>query len=140
MNFKRLIFAIVAGFIFVFVSDIVVHGVRLVPDYAASMQLWRPDGEMKAHMPFLSLGQFLCAVTFVMIWAKGFADHGGILCALIYGAMMGLFSEVHTLVSYAVMPLPGALAAKWFVAGILQAVGLGIVTFLVYKPASPGAR
>ena len=117
-----------------------IHGVWLVPDYAASMQLWRPDGEMKAHMPFLSLAQLLCAVTFVMIWAKGFADRGCIKCALIYGAMMGLFSQVNTLVLYAVMPLPGPLAVKWFVVGVLQAVGLGIVTFLVYKPAAQTNR
>jgi hypothetical protein len=32
------------------------------------------------------------------------------------------------------MPLPGELAVKCFVAGLVQAVLLGIVTSLVYKP------
>ena len=140
MNVKRLLLAIVAGFVFIFATDFLVHGVWLVPDYTASMPLWRPEGEMQAHMPFLALGQFLCATTFVFLWAKGFADRGGSKCALIYGAMMGLFSQVNTLVTYAVMTLPGVLAVKWFVVGVLQAIGLGIVTFLVYKPAAPVAR
>ena len=33
------------------------------------------------------------------------------------------------------MPVPAELAIKWFVAGLVQAVLLGIVTSLVYKPA-----
>ncbi len=140
MNIKRLILAILAGFVFVFASDFLVHGLWLAPDYQATAQLWRPDAEMQAHLPFMSLAQFLCAATFVMIWAKGFADRGCIKCALMYGAMMGVFSGVHSIANYVVTPMPGVLAAKWFVVGVLQAVGLGLVTFLIYKPAPPAVR
>jgi hypothetical protein len=30
--------------------------------------------------------------------------------------------------------MPGSIAAKWFFAGILQTILLGLVTFFVYKP------
>jgi len=33
------------------------------------------------------------------------------------------------------IPLPGDLAVKWFIGGLVQAVLLGIVTSLVYKTA-----
>jgi hypothetical protein len=47
---------------------------------------------------------------------------------------MGLFSGVWAIIMYVVMPLPCPIACKWFFAGIVQCVLLGIVTFLVYKP------
>ena len=140
MNVKRLIAAIVAGFVFVFASDFLVHGVWLVPDYKATLEVWRPDAEMMARMPFMTAAQLLCVTTFVMIWAKGFADRGCLRCAVIYGLMMGLFSQVNTLINYVIIPMPGALAAKWFAVALVQSVALGVITFLIYKPAAPTTR
>ena len=47
---------------------------------------------------------------------------------------MGLFNQTQSMISYVMTPVPGSLAATWFCAGIVQAVLLGIVTYLVYKP------
>ncbi|MSR65678.1 MAG: hypothetical protein EXS18_07865 [Verrucomicrobiae bacterium] len=52
----------------------------------------------------------------------------------------GLFSQANTLVTYAVQPLPGSLAAKWFIAIVLQGVLLGVIVFLVYKPKAEEAK
>lgn len=134
MNLKRLLLAVVTGFVFIFVSDILVHGVWLVGDYKATMQLWRPDAEMNARMPWMMAGQFLVATAFVVLWAVGFAERAKLSCAVKFGLFMGLFFQGNTLITYVVTPLPGALAAKWFVAGVGQSVLLGLVTFAVYKP------
>jgi hypothetical protein len=50
MNVPRLILAIVAGFIVIFATDYLIHGVWLVPDYSATKSLWQPDAEMNARM------------------------------------------------------------------------------------------
>jgi len=50
MNIPRLIFAIVAGFIVIFASDWLIHGIWLKSDYQATQQLWRPEAEMQSHM------------------------------------------------------------------------------------------
>jgi hypothetical protein len=48
---------------------------------------------------------------------------------------MGLFQQVWAIVDYVVLPMPAELAVKWFLSGLAQAILLGIVTALVYKPS-----
>ena len=138
MNPKRLILAIVAVFVGIFITDFLIHEVWLKQNYAATASLWRSEEEMKAHFGWLLFGQFLIAVTFTMLWAKGFAQtHNHIRCACIYGFLMALFAQAGmSFIQYAVQPLPGVIPVKWFVSGIIQGVLLGILVFLVYKPKS----
>lgn len=112
MNPKRLLLAIVAVFLGIFASDFLIHGVWLKNDYAASMPLWRPEAEMQSHMGWLLLGELLGAVTFVVIYAKGFAEKACPMCAVMFGLFMGLFMQANTFITYAVQPIPGSLVAK----------------------------
>lgn len=48
---------------------------------------------------------------------------------------MALFAQRTTFVTYAVQPMPGSLAAKWIVAGLIQGALMGLIVHLVYKPA-----
>jgi len=41
-----------------------------------------------------------------------------------------------TIVLYVTMPMPGLLALKWFIAGLVQAVLLGMLAAAIYKPRS----
>ena len=140
MNSKRLVLAIVAVFAGVFATDFITHGVWLESVYKETASLWRPEAEMQSHMGWLMLGQFLAAATFVVVWAKGFAGTACIRCACLYGLFMGLFREENTLITYAVQPLPAGIAAKWFIAGIVQAVLMGVIVFFVYKPKAEEAQ
>ena len=134
MNPKRLVLAIIAVFAGVFATDFLIHGMWLQDRYKETMNLWRPDTEMQAHMGWLMLGQFLLAATFVVLWAQGFAATARLGCSCLYGMFMGLFSQAATLVTYAVQPLPADIAVKWFVSGVAQGVLVGIIVFFVYKP------
>ena len=134
MNPKRLVLAIVAVFLAVWATDFLIHGVWLSGTYGATLSLWRPDKEMQGHMGWLMLGQFLAAATFVVLWARGFAEKACIVCAVMFGLFMGLFHQSTTLITYAVQPMPGDLMLKWFLAGTAQSVLLGLLVFFVYKP------
>lgn len=134
MNPKRLILAIVAVFVGIFATDFLIHGVWLQNAYKETASLWRSEAEMQAHMGWLMLGQFLAAVTFAVLWAKGFAASARVRCACLYGLFMGLFSQATTLITYAVQPLPASIAIKWFAAGLVQGVLMGLLVFFVYKP------
>ena len=141
MNTKRLILAIVAAFVVLWVTDFLIHGVWMVPDYRATQQLWRTDAEMQSYMAWMLGAQLLFVITFVILWAKGFAGHTkNIACAVGYGLLMGLFSGVWALIIYVVVPMPGSIAAKWFFAGIVQTILLGLVTSWIYKPSAPAAE
>jgi len=134
MNPKRLVLAIVVVFAGVFITNFLIHGVWLQGRYTETMNLWRSETEMQAHMGWLMLGQFIFAATFALLWAQGFAATARIGCAGLYGLFMGLFSQSATLVSYAVQPLPGDIVVKWFLSGIAQGVLMGVIVFFVYKP------
>ena len=136
MNVKRFILAIVAVFFGVWATNFLIHAVWLKSDYAASMPLWRPEAEMGKHFLPLLGGQFLASLMFVLIWAH--ADIKTLPRACAFGLCMGLAKESTTLILYAVQPFPGELAAKWFIAGAIQATLMGIVAFFTYG-SSPRA-
>ena len=139
MNTKRLLLTIVAVFVGLFATDFLVHQIWLAADYGASKELWRPEADMKKFFGFLVLGQLLIAITFVVIWSKGFPATSSFCGTCFYGLFMGLFGQATTLIWYAVQPLPGTIAVKWFIAGLAQGVLMGAIAYLVGrpKPASP---
>ena len=139
MTTKRLLLSILAAFITVWGTDALIHGVWMMPVYHATAEHWRPEAEMGAHIGWLIGGQLLIATTFVMIWSRGFAGRSCAKCGAMYGLCMGLFSQATTLITYAVQPIPMEVIWKWFVAGTIQGVILGLVTFFVAKPAAPAA-
>jgi len=93
MNFPRLILAMVAGFILIFATDYLIHGVWLMPNYNATKSIWRPDAQVNARVRWMFIAQFIFAATFVIIWALGFAGRG-IGAACVVGLLIGLFQEV----------------------------------------------
>jgi hypothetical protein len=133
MNIPRLLLAIVVAFAVIFGTDYLIHGVWLMPDYNATKSLWRPDNEMNAHIIWMFLAQFLCAATFVIIWAMGFAGRC-VGTGILFGLFMGMFQQIWVMVNYVVLPMPADLAVKWYFSGLAQAVLLGIVAALLYKP------
>jgi hypothetical protein len=136
MNTKKLVICIIAVFVAVTVTDILIHGVWLSSRYGETKELWRPEAEMSGgkYMIWLHAGHLLAAVTFTMLWAVGFADGAKVSCAVKFGAFMALFSQAHTLIIYAVQPIPFDIIVKWFLSGIVQGVIVGLVAFYTYRP------
>ncbi len=134
MNLMRLLLAIVVAFVFVFVSDFLIHTFWLAADYAATKELWRPDSEMTARFPWMIGAHLLIATAFVTLWALGFADRGSAGLACAYGLIIGLLVQGTTIITYVVSPLPAGIALKWFISGVVQSVLLGVVVWLTYKP------
>ena len=134
MNGKRLLAAVVAVFIGIWITDFLIHAVWLAGTYRETASLWRTEAEMQTYFPILLLGQFVTALTFVGLWAKGFAAMRCWGAACLYGFLMGLFREGTTLIMYAVQPLPPKIAMGWFASGVIQGILMGLLVCLVYKP------
>jgi hypothetical protein len=139
MNIKRLLLAIAAGFVITYATDFLFHGVWLRPDYLAAQSLWRPAEEMRTVQHWIFLAQLICVATFVIVWAKGFAGRG-LAMGIVFGLLMGMSQQIWAIINYVAMPVPGALAAKWFLGGVAQSILLGIVTALIYKPKDTSER
>jgi hypothetical protein len=138
MNIKRLILAILAGWVVIFAADIVIHHFWLRLDYQATKSIWRPDAEIETRLYWMFIAQLLGVATFVIVWAQGFAG-GSVGTGAMFGLLMGLFQSIWVLANYVMIPMPGDLAIKWFIGSVAQAVLFGIVTSLVYKPAPAAA-
>ena len=112
----------VAGFIVIFATDYLIHGVWLMPAYNATKSLWRPDAENECARSLdvyraIPLRDVLCSY-----WAKGFArlQHW---CRLCGGLLIGLFQEVWVLVDYVVCIHSGRAGGEM----VLQRAGGGRV-------------
>jgi hypothetical protein len=138
MNIPRLSLAIVVGFVVIFGTDFLIHGIWMAPDYQATQQLWRPEAEMASYRWWMFVAQLLLVFAFVMLWTR-WASTAQISCAIGYGFLMGVFSGTWAIIMYVVLPMPCAIACKWFFAGIAQCILLGLVTFFVYKPRPTAA-
>ncbi len=135
----RFILAVVAVFVGVWATDFLIHGVWLQGLYKETAALWRPEAEMAKHMPWLLIGQFILAAGFVLIWGKGGSSVSSFGGSCLYGLTMGILSRAGAVISYAVQPIPGELAVKWFIAGLVQGVLMGALVYLVGRPSAKPA-
>lgn len=133
INVKSLLITIVVAFVAIQVMDFLVHGVWLKPVYEATKSLWRSEADMQSMMPIMLLGHLLTAGAFTLIYAAAVAEKQRLSCTLKYASTMGLFAGAGQLMMYAVQPYPGSLVVKWIVAGIIEAIILGVIVFKVYK-------
>jgi len=136
MNIKRLILALLAGWVVICATDFLIHDLWLGPVYEATKSIWRLEEEMHTRICWMFFAQFLIVATFVIVWAKGFPGRS-LGTAVTFGLLMGVFQQTWAIILFVVLPIPAELAVKWFFGGLAQAVLLGVVTALVYKPAPP---
>lgn len=133
---KRATLAVVAVFICWAVVDFVIHGILLRPSYAATADLWRPLGEMKMGLTYVTV--LLSSLVFVLIYALFFGKKGpGV--GLAYGGLFGLGAGISMgYGSYAVMPIPYAMALSWFLGTLVEGILAGLIVGAIVKdePAS----
>lgn len=132
VNVKRLTYAIVAVFAFIFVTDYLIHQLWLGEIYRAMPSHWRQPEEMKQYFLFLLLGQFIIAKYFTIIFAKGYEGKGPAE-GLRFGFLMAFFTIGGLLIQYAVTPVPTSLVLKWALGYLMQSLGAGVVAALVYR-------
>ena len=133
MNVKRFIFAIIAVFVAIQITDPIIHGFILKNSYTALQHVWRPD--MMSKMWIMYLTSLIFSFIFVYVFTKGY-ENKGIAEGIRFGIIIGLLlNVVGTFNQYVVYPVPFSLALQWFVYGMIEFILAGIVTALIYKPA-----
>lgn len=136
---KKLLIAILAAFVTIWVTDILIHQVLLASSYAATKSLWRTEDEMMARMHWMFVGQLIVSAGFATIYVKALAEKACIKCAFFFGLCIGLIQGGGQVIMFAVAPYPGSLVAKWVAACLIQSVVVALVLFKVCKPRAPAA-
>lgn len=137
MNTKNLLITIIVTFVAVWLTDFLIHAVWLSSTYGATKQLWRTEEAMMAHMPFMFVGQFVVAIAFATLFASFVAEKRSLRETLKFSALMGINTSAAQIIMYAVQPYPGTLIVKWCLAYFVQALVIGVIIHMVYRPLNP---
>ncbi len=132
INCKSLAIAAAVMFVYIFLSDFLIHGFLLKDAYQATATLWRPEAEMHDHMCWMMIGKAMIAIFFTVLFAKGY-EGTGMGEGVRFGLLIGLFSSGGCFLQYAVSPIPSSLMWSWIVLGLIQYIIGGIVVSMVYK-------
>ena len=132
MNTKRFALSVVAGFVFVFLYESVIHGMLLMDLYTEFAHLWRSEESMTKMVPFMSGMQLLFVLALGWIFTRHY-ENKGIGEGLRFGAYIGFFVGVTMFSFYAFMPCSMTLAASWFITTFIEVVALGVIFALIYK-------
>lgn len=128
---KKIILAIVVVFVGWGVLDFIIHGVILKGAYQETMELWRPEAEMK--MTLMYIVSLLCATGFVLTY-NWFVSNKGTMTGLKFGLMWGIVAGLSMgYGSYSVMPITYGTALVWFLGTIVEMGFAGWFTGMVVK-------
>jgi len=130
---KKFLIAWLVLFVLYMLGGIVVHGILLNADYAAT-GLMRPEAESQKMMHLMALAHLSMAGAFVWIYARGAEKAKPWLGqGLRYGlAVAALFMPIY-IIYYVVQPTPGILAVKQVVLDTILTLVLGAAVAWLYR-------
>jgi len=138
MNWKKLWIAFLLVFVAYFATNMFIHTVilgdtYLKPDIQNSM---RPEAEMGKYFWVRIVTMLVFSFFFTYIFAKGY-ERKGLMEGVRYGLIITLFYFFVTCFDqFITYPIPYFVVWYWIIAGLVQAILMGIIAALVYKPKS----
>ena len=131
---KKLILAIVVGYILLMGTNYLVHDIWLMPDYNKIPLSFRTQAEITHRFWAMAIGQFLFAALFAYIYQRGAEKKPWIGQGIRYAILITLFTVIpYSLSEYDVYNIPHHLAVKWMVAGFVQLLIMGLAVAGICK-------
>ena len=133
INKKRFGLATFAAFVFIFIYEMMFHGVLLRGLYESTAPVWRTEQEMQNYMGWAVATQIFMAGMFTWLYLT-YGKVKDMAGGCRFGAVMGLFLGGMQFGYYLYMPIPMTLAAAWLIGSVIEGIGLGALLTLMYKP------
>jgi hypothetical protein len=136
MNWKRLLWAALAAFILLQLTDFLIHGIMLEGHYQnlSTQGIFRSEAEMWGYMWVKILMNALFSLLFTYIFIKGY-EGKGILEGIRYGIIIGFFWKyINAYSAFVILPISYGLVWYWIISGFVQLILAGILVSLIYKP------
>ena len=130
MNMKKIIIASVAGFIFVFIFEMLWHGFLMKGMYEATSDVWRPEAD--GNMIVMMFSQFLFALSMTVFWVK-VGRLGPCKKGLAFGVLAGCIMASPELATFCYLPIPVTISLLWMVATVLKATATGMIIAKLYN-------
>ena len=90
MDTKKLIAAIVVGYLFMAGAGYLIHEVWLGPLYQQSPDTWRPEDQFRSKMWIMWLADLLFVAMFAYIYTRGVENKPWVGQGIRYGVLMNL--------------------------------------------------
>lgn len=129
---QRFVMMCLAGFVFVFVFDYLIHGIILKAEYKDTSIFWRNPSDMKIYFPMAAMLQLMSVFVLGYIFTRNFEEKG-VREGVRFGLTLGLLVGICSFSMYAYMPITLTLALSWLTSSILEVIGLGVIFALLYK-------
>ncbi len=128
----KLLISTVLCFIFILGFSFVLHNQLLMSTYAHTKHLWRPASDMESYFTFMLLTQFVTAFAVSGLYSK-YCGGCGVMNGLRFGGLIGILFGTMSVASYAWLPISWDLAQAWFLGGLFQGLGLGLICWMSFK-------
>jgi hypothetical protein len=140
MDTKKLIGAIVAAFVILFIAGFLVHSVLLASTYR-EMRVegfsFRPVDAMQHKLWGIWVSDILYSILFVWVYAKGREAKPWVAQGFRYGVVITLFTVVPSALNdYVVYNLPHTLVLHWMLAGLITLILMGLAAAAILKQPS----
>lgn len=132
MTTSKYFISTIAVFVFIFIYQIVAHGIVLNPIYQETPHVWRSLAELQANMPFNMIFQLAEAAWLSYAFYK-FFPAGGIRSGITFGAIIGVLVGMVTASWYFWLPVAPILSWGWFFAWFGEIFGSGIVLGVINR-------
>lgn len=138
MDVKKLGLAILATYVFLLVTNYLIHAVWLMPVYLESLSSWRPLEDIVRKTWILWIGQLVFTAAFAYVYTRGLEAKHWVGQGLRYGILMVLLVVIPaTLNNYVAYRVRYPLALEWMAAGAAQMIVMGLIVAGIYrKPSS----
>lgn len=134
MSSKSFVIATVIVFLFILVTDFLFHGIYLKDIYQLTADLWRSEAEMQDYYAWITFGQFIISVAFVVLYVYAFKN-GSVLKGLAYGLLIGIIFTGNFFIWYAVAPYSIDLVINWIIGIIVQFAVAGLIVGYICQPS-----
>lgn len=132
MNFRRYLLSTFALFVFIFLYEMLIHGFVLMGIYEATATVWRDFAEMQARMPLAMCFQLALSAWAAFVFSQLYQE-GGIKNGLLFGLFFGVFAGILSASWYLWLNVPATLGLSWFMSGIGEGIGGGLVLGSIYR-------
>lgn len=137
MDLKRWLLAALGAFGAIAITDYVIHHIWLGEFYQLTAHWWRSYQSMSQLGGMMILSQLSLGVLLAVVYHKGYRPgEDTVGQGFRFGVLLGLLLHFPSnLMAFVVYPYPIELIFGWFMAGMCQAVIVGMVIGYLYKPA-----
>ena len=132
---RRIVFAVVVGFVVQLGGLFLIHSVLLRQDYVDTAALWRPREAQIMRVWAMLLAVLIYVIGAVLVYVRGVEQKPWMGQGIRFGILLALVAVVYgSLSGWVILPIPHMLAVKWIVSESLLSVVFGLAVTGICKP------